>query len=216
MVYRIVGWIALVGIGVVAVLPIATSDAFPYTVHTIHMNEWFADDAPHLPQGTVIEAYPAPQGFASPLLAWQAVDKMRFSLVNGYAVVPAADGRSQFVNVPKGPDGALAALSGSPATLPSGNYRQLQRVRALLVHRGAKMTVVVPDGQNFRFAVAYFTAVLGTGPTWKDDAWVWNNVPHDRQRPISLKKGVLARCSAVGLGHPLAISNCVLGHSPTP
>jgi hypothetical protein len=130
---------------------------------------------------------------ASESTAYQAEDALRFDLVGGYALVPAADGTSATLRPIRGAPRTLQELSespelgdGEPATTPG----TLTQVRLSLRRWGTQVFVIVPpqstavvEQYDAAYAVRFVTAVYRRAPLEQDGAWVWYGTP--RARPAS-------------------------------
>jgi len=202
--------IALTMVAVLAVVPVAATNSWPYAIHNQPMPTWFTDEAPRLPANTVALVTP----FAGQnAIGWQARTGFAFRLANGFAVVPGRDGRSEFVQPPTGAVGILGRLSPAPHTIitgpPPGSHADVVAVRTAVVTWGVGVVVVTQVGVSAGYAAGFFTAVMGRAPTWRGESWVWTGPPG---RSLTVGPHTLVRCQAAGKGmhDALAIPDCVL------
>lgn len=89
----------LVGRGAGAVLCLASLVAlvpnWPYRTFNARPNPSERPDVlAIIPKGSIVLAYPYPTPFADQAMLWQALDRMRFRLIGGYALVPNAAGKA--------------------------------------------------------------------------------------------------------------------------
>ena len=182
------GAVALVVIVGAVLVPIATTYSVPFTVQPAHLPAWFTHDARHLSEGTRLVAIPySPVALASQATAYQAEDSLRFDLAGGYALVPAADGKSAMLQPLRGTPRILQDLSVSSllgGSEPARSPQLLSEVRASLRQWGTQVFVVVQPNNapivlqyDSAYAVSYMTAVYGRGPVEQDGAWVWYGKP---------------------------------------
>ena len=199
-----------VAVLVLAPTAVALAPNIPLTTRPVVLPTWYATRGAALPPGRVVLAYPVPfSGFQSSE-AWQAVTTMRWAQAGGGG--------------PQGqPSRAGAARAGfevlSAASLPLGPAPDPTAAATDAVRRALELwqvtTVVVPDGpglplyeqgRSTPYAVGFWTAVLGSAPTFDHAAWVWNAV---RTAPGSVPTGgaAFARCTA---GTAAAAAACIL------
>ncbi len=206
-------------VAVVALGPIAASYAgnLPLTMVPVVVPEWFAAVAPHLPPGQVVLTYPAAFGGIQAPMAWQAEDRMSFSLVGGGGPgsVPQRAGRER----PGFTVLSDATVSVDPVTgyLPS----TVSSVRQAITGWGTTL-VVIPDqpglpaydqGDQTGYALAMTTAALGEAPRFEASAWVFS-VGRRPAGPLLVAPGALRSCvggANFPSGPPLRIPDCVLG-----
>jgi hypothetical protein len=202
---------ALLSLVVAATLiPVAVTYSFPFVIGRDAIPPWFLKVAPHLPPGTVVLAYPYPQGIQAQAMGWQAVDGMRFRIVGGFAIVPGGDGQhSAGVSPPGGTIAILTALSQNSTVqpLPSATPSDVRQVRTSLRHWGVQVVVVTRQGRDPAYAAGYFTAVLGRAPQLQQGSLVWYGLGNSS--PLSIAPASLRRCaSRAELG--LSVPQCVL------
>jgi hypothetical protein len=210
--------LAALSMAAVAIAPVAAALApnLPLTVQPVVVPRWFTEVAPHLPSGQVVLAYPFATADSQSSIPWQAIDRMSFSMPGGGGptgtVARAGADRPGF--------SVLRAASVPLVSPPAESEANLQAVRRALREWGVT-TVVVPDdaglamyqtGRGTPYAVAFFTAVLGSAPTRQSDAWVWSR-PGDAPPPQPVSTVAFANCQAFN-GPPSAlgpaVSGCVL------
>jgi len=205
-----VSWAAVV----VVLAPTAAALAanLPLTARPVVLPTWYATRGAALPPGRVVLAYPVPFSGLQSSEAWQAVTTMRWAQAGGGG--------------PQGqPSRAGAARPGfevlSAASLPLGPAPDPTSAATADVRRALALwrvtTVVVPDqpdlpryeqGRSVPYAVAFWTAVLGTAPTSGHAAWVWDSV-RTAPAPAPLQGAAFARCT---VGTAAAAAGCVLAH----
>jgi hypothetical protein len=169
--------LALVGT-VAALVPIATSYTFPFTVQAggLHIPPWFTHEATHLPAGTHVLTIPySPVALDSNAMVWQAEESLPFDLAGGYALVPDAHGASAWVHPSQGAPLILQALTLGPyfgAREPPLTPKAVSEVRATLTRWGIGVTVV-DQTNNLTYTLHYLTAVYGRPPRRERGASVW-------------------------------------------
>ena len=212
----VVSW-ALV-IAIVAPTAIALGPNLPLTTRTVELPTWYARNGGSLPAGRVVLAYPIPSSGLQSSEAWQAVNAMRWAQASGGGPQGqpsrAGGARGGFVVL------SAASLPLGPAPLPTP--ADVAAVRTAL-RRWRVTTVVVPDdpglpvyerGRGGAYGAGFFTAVLGTLPTYVDRAWVWQNVS-GAPPPAPVSTDAFRFCTT---GPPtsagaLAVPGCVLNVS---
>ena len=201
---------AVVALG--AVVPMATTElgVLPLVVTPIGMPRWYAQRAPDLAPGEVVVAFPHPgPGSYGRILAWQAVDGMRFLTAEGAGpetsrvpAIPYSQGIFQFPPAPPTPSSVTA-------------------MRRALLRFGVTLAVLVParGGRVPLAADANLTGIvteaLGRGPALQSGALVWR-VAHPRHTLV-VAPSLFARCTAFGPGGAtdlVAEARCLLapGH----
>jgi len=187
-------------VALVALVPLgaAEANALPLAVRHVVVPQWFNLQHGHLSQSDVVLAYPFPGAWSPPVLTWQAVDKMAFSVAGGGGPggIPARAGRER---------AGLALLSGAnwpesrPADATAANVRA---VRGALAGWGVT-TIVVPDptavpgtdrGWRAADAVGLVTAAVGRLPVVEDSALVWTDV-QSSTRPVVLSGPAFQNCA---------------------
>ena len=190
----------------------ATSYAVPFSVQSLATPTWFRDAATHLRPGTVVLAYPFPGGSSQQAEGWQAMDGMRFRLAGGYDVVPGAGGKdSEWIRPLGGATLLLGHMSVTSYTpLPPIDVASETMIHAALATWHVQDVVVTREGRAPRFALAYFTAVLGRLPRYEQGAWVWPGVAGST--PLQIKPGQFSSCLKAATTSPLALPACVMQH----
>jgi hypothetical protein len=179
--------VVLVAFVVAVMVPMVSTYSLPLTVQPAHLPAWFTGTSRDLPRGARLVVIPySPVALASQATAYQAEDGLRFDLVAGYALVPAADGTSALLQPLRGTPRTLQRLSISPevgGSAPTASQAAAE-VRRSLRHWGVQAVVVVtqdaaPVLQQFDAAdaVTFVTAVYRHPPTRQDGAWVWYGRP---------------------------------------
>lgn len=213
-----VAWGTALGVGAVAVVPIATAVAgnVPFTTETLVSPAWFTDVAPHLPSDAVVLTDPPAVAGAS-AMSWQAVDALQFTLATGTgpeSIPQRAGPERRGLGVIT--SDALVLSPPEPAT--SGN---VAAVRQALSGWNVSI-VVVPDPTvlvpyydrtaRTAMALALFTAALGRPPQFRHDAWVWDDVRSPGRR-LPVPAAAMARCATAPLlrdGSRQVVPDCVL------
>ncbi|HEY5246407.1 MAG TPA: hypothetical protein VIJ60_12125, partial [Acidimicrobiales bacterium] len=216
---RVAGIVAAVAVAAVALVPIVwvVAPKVPFTARPVTVPQWYTSEAPTLPPGQVLLAYPAPFSGIQSAMAWQAVAGMGFAQAGG--------GGPQGVANRAGPEKAgfevLSSLGFGLTAPPSGTPAQLAAVRQALRGWGVTMVVIpqqpgVPAmlrGRDPVYAAAFMTAALGVEPTFQADAWVWSDVDLARGALV-LPSGTLGNCE-LATAHdrragPDAVPACVV------
>ncbi|MGH9097583.1 MAG: hypothetical protein ACRDWB_09165, partial [Acidimicrobiales bacterium] len=207
---------AALAVAGVAIAPVAVALApnLPLTVQPVTVPRWFVAVAPHLGPGQVVLAYPFATADSQSSIPWQAIDRMSFAMPGGggpAGTVARAGADAAGFSV-------LRAASVPLVAPPAESEANLQSVRRAL-RDWEVTTVVVPGdpglaayqtGRGTPYAVAFFTAVLGSAPTYRSGAWVWSE-PGDAP-PLPVSACVFARCQAfVGPRSDLGpeVSGCI-------
>ncbi|HEY1733166.1 MAG TPA: hypothetical protein VGG23_01880, partial [Acidimicrobiales bacterium] len=221
---RVIGIVAAVAVTAAALVPIVwvVAPKVPFTARPVTLPQWYSSEAPNLPPGQVLLAYPAPFSGIQSAMAWQAVAGMGFAQAGG--------GGPQGVANRAGPEKAgfevLTSLGFGLTTPPAGTPAQLAAVRQALRGWGVTM-VVIPEqpgvaamlrGRDPVYAAAFMTAALGVEPTFQAGAWVWSDVDLARG-PLVVPVGTLSHCE-LATGHdrragPDAVPACVVRASRT-
>ncbi|HEX7442830.1 MAG TPA: hypothetical protein VF320_03025, partial [Acidimicrobiales bacterium] len=214
---RATGWLAW-GLVALVLVPtvVALAPNLPLTTRAVVLPRWYVHQGAVLPPGRVVLAYPVPSSGLQSSEAWQAVNTMAWAQASGGG--------------PQGqPFRAGAARPGfevlSAASLPLGPAPDPTPANVAAVRDALRLwkvtTVVVPDqpglplyeqGRSGAYASGFFTAVLGTLPTYVDSAWVWNDVgAAPAAAPVPGRD--FAACTtgpaAAAVGH-LVVPGCVL------
>jgi len=214
---RATGWLTW-GLVALVLVPtvVALAPNLPLTTRAVVLPRWYVHRGAVLPPGRVVLAYPVPSSGLQSSEAWQAVNTMAWAQASGGG--------------PQGqPFRAGAARPGfevlSAASLPLGPAPDPTPANVAAVRDALRLwkvtTVVVPDqpglplyeqGRSGAYASGFFTAVLGTLPSYVDSAWVWNDVgAAPAAAPVAGRP--FAACTtgptAAAAGH-LVVPGCVL------
>ena len=217
---------ALFGLAVIAVAlaqPAAyMAETLPFAARPVVLPNWFRTVAPHLRGRQVLLVLPGIQPYpltsmATPV-AWQAVNRMHYSMVNSLGpssllssvAKPERPGASVLANV--------TSFYGTPQTIDT---KALQDVRAALQRWGVTM-VVMPDEPDLpqyyqvasmRDAAALISAATGEIPTLNADSWVWSAV-NSAPAVVHLDATTFSRCTGTsgttGTNAVLETSRCVV------
>lgn len=163
--------------------PLSTTWRLPLSVGTVDRPVWFVRDAPRLPAGSVVLAYPfvgmPGNGEAA---VWQAMGRTHVALAGGFGLVPGRDGHADPGTAPGSATAVLAALTndgyGALPGLDDGAARSA--VRAALTAWGVTTVVVTDRGRDPAYAQRWFTTLLDRPPTFEDGAAVWSLSPAAR------------------------------------
>lgn len=176
---RILGGLGAVTVMAVALVPAGhlAWERFPLVAVPTQLPEWFEVAGPNLPPGEVLLTYPVVFGGLQSPLAWQAVDRMSFTIVGGDG--PRSDLSRAGADRPGFKVLSLTTIAGEPSRwlTPSA----VEKVRPALGHWGTTM-VVEPDQAELpvyergdhpiEFGLL-MTAVTGRAPTFEHRAWIW-------------------------------------------
>jgi hypothetical protein len=161
-------------------------------------------------------AYPFATADSQSSIPWQAIDRMSFAMPGGGGptgtVARAGADRAGF--------SVLRAASVPLLAPPAASVADLRAVRRAFLDWGVTTVVVPADpglaayqtGRGTTYAVAFFTAVLGSAPTRQSDAWVWSR-PAAAPPPLALSTAAIDNCQAFkGPASALgpAVSGCIL------
>jgi hypothetical protein len=201
------------GIAVVTaatLVPVGATYTFPFVMHHMPMPAWFHRVAPSLAPGTVVLAYPYPDALSPQAMGWQAVNGLRYRIVGGFAIVPGQDGRdSSSVSPFGGTRAVLDSLSVDNGPLPPPTESTIRMVRESLRNWGVQVAVVTRQGRDPKYALGFFTAVLGRLPRVQDGAWVWYGLGPNP--PIGIQPAALTTCvDGYTKTHPLFVPTCVV------
>lgn len=213
---RVAAGVVITVVGMAAMAPVAAATPVPFTVRSSSPPAWFTVDAPSLPAGTIVLVVPFTGQRA---MGWQAQIGLHVALAGGFAVVPSSNGRSAFVDPPSGVLAVLGRLSPDPLSLvpttePSSQH-DVAEVRSALEQWHVGATVITQVGRHPTASVAFFTAVYGRIPRFRQGVWVWTGPPGPEPGPLS--PTVLAACTtgADSPSTPLAVPRCVLAAAHT-
>jgi len=202
----------------VAILPIgvAEANALPLAIGRVVVPDWFNVQRGHLSRSAVVLAYPFPGAWAPPVLTWQAVDKITFSVAGGGGPggIPARAGRERAGS-------KLLSDANWPESRPAdASINNLRAVRAALSGWGVT-TIVVPDptavpstdqGWRAADAVGLVTAAVGRLPVTEDSALVWTNI-QSSTRPVVLSGPPFQSCARAATNSTSALvteARCVM------
>jgi len=226
---RWAGAAAGVIVAAIALVPpgVYLAQTIPFTTRPVVLPKWFRTVAPHLTGHQVLLTFTQPSIWENNPMAWQAVNRMRYSTVNEAG--PA--GLLERAGVERTGATVIATASSS---LSDGSSDQvllstddIAAVRDAL-HKWGVTTVVIPDQPNLAsydqipsvtLVAALMTAATGERPIHQADAWVWTGV--DRTLPTSLPTGArLQECTngaaVEGITAVDAVTTCVLTSAHTP
>ena len=152
-------------------------ERFPLVVVPTQLPKWFEASRTELPPRQVLLTYPVVFGGLQSPLAWQAVDRMSFTIVGGDG--PRSDLSRAGADQPGFKLLSSTTVGGDPASwlTPAA----VAKVRSALRHWGATMAVEPDQGDlpvyergdhPIEFGLL-MTAVTGRVPTFEHEAWVW-------------------------------------------
>jgi hypothetical protein len=184
---------------------------FPLTTTPTVLPEWFATTGKHLPPGEVVLTYPVVFGGLQAPLAWQAVDRMSFTIVGGDG--PRSDLSRAGAERPGFTVLASTTIAGDPATWLTS--RSVAKVRSALSGWGATIAVE-PDQAELpiyergdhpvEFALL-MTAATGRAPVIEHRAWVWR-IPQQLERLSAASTEKMTSCRSEAT--IAAATSCVL------
>ena len=229
---RLPRWVGAATGVIVAAIALVPSAAYvaqtiPFATRPVVLPKWFRTVAPHLSGHQVLLTFTQPSIWENNPMAWQAVDRMRYSTVNeaGPAGLLERAGEERVgATVIANASSSFADESGTQMLISTDD---IAAVRDALRKWGVT-TAVIPDQPNLAsydqipsvtLVAALMTAVTGERPIHQADAWVWTGV--DRTHPASLPTGSrLQECTngvAVrGVAAVDAVAVCVLAPTGTP
>ena len=190
-------------VAAIALVPPAAylAQNIPISTEPLVIPNWFQTVAPHLRGPQVLLTFPSGAG---PVLMWQAVDNMQFSVAEGggpQASFSQEPGEIQGVDVIG--DASISYGIAHPVT-PS----DILAVRKDL-DDWKVTTVVIPDEPGLPFydqipsvtvAAALITAATGKPPVHQSDAWVWTGVNHSRS-PVPISTEGFSQCTSGVAAH---------------
>lgn len=215
---------ALVGLVVAALALVEPAtymaQTLPFAATPVVLPTWFRTVAPRLPAHQVLLVLPGVQPFpltsmATPV-AWQAVDRMHYSMVD---LIGPSSLLSRVGAERAGAD-VIANTTSFYGAAEAIDTTKVSSVRQALRLWGVTM-VVIPDQpalppyyrvRSVPAAAALISAATGTVPVHQADAWVWSGVEHARPS-ISLEPTRFTDCTrgaSAGALPVLAASTCVL------
>ncbi len=220
------GALGAFGVGLVALLPLAAlyGPKLPYTMQSVILPRWYVTVAPTLPPGRILLSYPAPFSGIQSAMAWQAVNRMRYSQAGGggpqgqaFRAGSAAAGQSILSHLGFGPGGPPP--SETPAALAAVRHALVVWKVNTVVVATNPWAPVLQQGHDPTYAAAYMTAALGRLPALQAGAWVWDNVRVATHAPFDESPGTVTLCvlGAEGPFHRVVVSmravDCVERHS---
>jgi hypothetical protein len=198
---RWAGDVVALTVAAVALVPIVVvlAPGVPVRVQPVTVPEWFQKAPAHLSPGQVVLTYPFATADSQSSIPWQAISGMHYQMAGGGG--PA--GTVARAGADKVGFHILAQASVPLGSAPAPTRANLQGVRKALRDWGVTMVVVPGDaglaefqtGRGAPYGVAFFTAVLGSAPSYQDSAWVWTHVSH-RPPPLSIATSAFTRCLA--------------------
>lgn len=211
------------GLAATALLPLALGYRLPFTTRPVDVPRWFTTVGSTLPTDDVVLTYPyASSGLRAPM-TWQAVGDLRWSLVGGGSITPAAPARpSARQRSDARANADLQNLSDGFLPLPTGRPDESARLR-LALHDWGVTTIVVPSeqgwprslqGRSVPVAVATFAAALDEVPRVEAGAWVWD-VPTRAAAVASVTVATFIACTTTpaAVAAPGRAAACVLGRT---
>jgi len=203
-------WIALGAAGSAVLVPVALTASVPFVVRSTPVPAWFERAAPRLDPSTVVLTVPFGDQEA---MGWQAETGFPVRLAGGFAVVPGAGGRSQFVVPPAGAAGLLDRLSpgvDAIATRPlPTSEADVVTVREALERWRVGVVVVTPEARSVQYVTGFMTAVMGRAPVLEDGSWTWSGLGTDP--PAVVGPDTLTACAREANASPVTVALCVLG-----
>ncbi len=212
----------LAGLAVVAAAlgPIAAEllPYLPFTVVPVVVPQWFATEAPRLPPGQVVLAFPPPFAFRQSAMTWQAVAGMGFAQVGGGGpgsllarAGPEREGQAYLTNI---------AYSATDQTVVP---KEVGAVRRALDGWGVTVAVLPDPGPLPEYArvdtarpiVVLMTAAVGRMPVHRAGAWVWPDIARAGP-PARPTAEALVRCGGPSGGSVASLrasAACVLAAS---
>lgn len=201
----------VLGVGLVALAPIAVTYPAPLTVQSASPPAWFTSATKHIPPGSVVLSIPFPaSGSESPML-WQATDDMSFRLAGAGMRLPGANGSPLGAGAPGSATAILEGLSDKADPEPMGTPAQILAVRSAFA-RWRVNQVVISGGRDPAYAAEFLTAVIGAVPIWQEGAWVWT-LPADTDLPPPLSTASLSSCDVLAAqqpNQPMTGPNCIV------
>lgn len=141
-----------------------------------------------VPAGGVVLALPYVTSSTDEPMAWQAIDRMHFRIVGGYATVPNPAGGGSFYDSPTKTltlfDLAVAAAGAGTLTrntsgAPAFSMHACEAVPEVLREYSVDAVVVWPTGMYQSLVSGFLKPVLGMPSRHFGQALVWYDVPHD-------------------------------------
>jgi hypothetical protein len=205
---------ATAGAAVLVLVPVFATFDVPLRTEGVALPPYMTRDAPQLSPGTVMLTVPFPvSGTTQPML-WQAVDDMRFRLAGAALKTPNKEGGPVARGLPGSARHILTSLSvlGSPE--PMATSDEVEAVLYGLRHWDVDRVVVTGPSRDPTYASGFFTAALGSLPSYVDGAWVWR-VPRGGSVTPPVVGAQLPACRAAAAapanaGDPLFMARCVL------
>ena len=182
----------------IAIIPPAPylGQNIPISTEPLVLPTWFATVAPHLLGDQVLLTFPTG---AAPVMMWQAVDNMRFSIAEG------GGPQATFAQEPEEIQGV--DVLGN-ASISYGIAYPITPSSVLAVRRDLEAwkvtTVVLPDEPGLpvydqipsvTVAAALITAATGQLPVHQSDAWVWTGVNHSGS-PVVISTERFSQCTS--------------------
>jgi dolichyl-phosphate beta-glucosyltransferase len=196
-------WAGAVGaaVALAALIPVIAVLApnLPLTLQPVTVPRWFLTTADHLPPGQVLATYPFATADSQAPIPWQAIGGMHFAMAGGGGpagtVARAGDHGVAFA--------VLRSASVPLLPPPVLTAPNLTAVRSALRAWGVTMVVVPNDtglptfliARGTGYGVAFFTAVLGSAPTYQNGAWVWTGITH-RPAATAVPSAAFSACVA--------------------
>lgn len=191
---------AAAGLGVVVVAlaePVTyMARMLPISAERVVLPRWFAEVAPTLPAKQVLLVLPVPFAMIESSMAWQAENRMHWSMVGGggpNGVIERAGREAPGQRVIGDISFAFTAREITPSSV--------LRVRSALDGWGVTK-VVIPDQRDLPLydqitstttAASVMTLATGIAPRYEAEAWVWDLA--DARAPRTISAADFGRCT---------------------
>ena len=200
-----------VAVAALAQMAVLFAPELPYTVGPVRLPAWYEAVAPRLPKGQVLLGFPTASSGYENVLAWQAVNRMHYSVASG----GGPQGTAAYARTTRKGFGVLASLSFDLSPAPQATPANLVAARQAIEDWGVTRIVVPLDAvqpglvapHDPRYAVAFFTAATGDLPSFSHQAWVFNVT--SMPEPLHVAAGAVNTCSAAGPPAGLTVPLCV-------
>lgn len=160
-----------------------------FTARHVSVIHWYSSSAGvrAVPTGSLVLAYPYPEGVRNVSLLDQADAALRYRLVGGQAIVPNSSGAAQqipvgnwrvfydlFVRSYERPSFAMGVYPEPVGTLPPDTSTTWHQMRVAATRGHLDRIVVTPRGYNVAQVCTYLTHAFGPGHHDASGVWWWD------------------------------------------
>lgn len=164
-------------IALLCVLPLVPN--WPYLEKPASIPTFFTSSAVNMiPEGALAATYPYPVTSISQPMDWQAVTGMRFRILGGYVIGPAADGSGTYFAYPNSLEYCFVGVYVDGVAFP--NTCNAELISSTLKRLGVTTIFVGQTQPHADLAKTVVSSAVGAEPRYVDGVLVWSCVPVGR------------------------------------